>query len=131
MIFFDSDIVRAEMTKISELQEDLYGSVMNFPRMNKEEKLEHVNLLKELIEKQKILYMRLSLSDDPEAVEMKEKIYQSALMMGLPSEVDMNVVFARMSEMLAVMESQLDKDSTDYQNNEVHKSQIRTKSEVI
>ena len=131
MSFFDSDIVRAEMTKISELQEDLYGSVMNFPRMNKEEKLEHVNLLKELIEKQKILYMRLSLSDDPEAVEMKEKIYQSALMMGLPSEVDMNVVFARMSEMLAVMESQLDKDSTDYQNNEVHKSQIRTKSEVI
>ena len=114
MSFFDSDIVRAEMTKISELQEDLYGSVMNFPRMNKEEKLEHVNLLKELIEKQKILYMRLSLSDDPEAIEMKEKIYQSALMMGLPSEVDMNVVFARMSEMLAVMESQLDKDSTDY-----------------
>ena len=114
MSFFDSDIVRAEMTKISELQEDLYGSVMNFPRMNKEEKLEHVNLLKELIEKQKILYMRLSLSDDPEAVEMKEKIYQSALMMGRPSEVDMNVVFARMSEMLAVMESQLDKDSTDY-----------------
>ena len=114
MSFFDSDIVRAEMTKISELQEDLYGSVMNFPRMKKEEKLEHVNLLKELIEKQKILYMRLSLSDDPEAVEMKEKIYQSALMMGLPSEVDMNVVFARMSEMLAVMESQLDKDSTDY-----------------
>ena len=114
MSFFDSDIVRAEMTKISELQEDLYGSVMNFQRMNKEEKLEHVNLLKELIEKQKILYMRLSLSDDPEAVEMKEKIYQSALMMWLPSEVDMNVVFARMSEMLAVMESQLDKDSTDY-----------------
>ena len=114
MSFFDSDIVRAEMTKISELQEDLYGSVMNFPRMNKEEKLEHVNLLKELIEKQKMLYMRLSLSDDPEAIEMKEKIYQSALMMGLPSEVDMNVVFARMSEMLAVMESQLDKDSTDY-----------------
>ena len=59
--------------------------------------------------------MRLSLSDDPEgSIEMKEKIYQSALMMGLPSEVDMNVVFARMSEMLAVMESQLDKDSTDY-----------------
>jgi len=114
MSFFDSDIVRAEMTKISELQEDLYGSVMNFPRMNREEKLDHVNLLKELIEKQKILYTRLSLSDDPEAVEMKEKIYQSALMMGLPSEVDMNVVFARMSEMLAVMESQLDKDSTDY-----------------
>ena len=105
MSFFDSDIVRAEMTKISELQEDLYGSVMNFPRMNKEEKLEHVNLLKELLEKQKILYMRLSLSDDPEAIEMKEKIYKSAVMMGLPSEVDMNVVFSRMSEMLAIMES--------------------------
>ena len=84
MSFFDSDVVRAEMVEIGELQEDVYKNVFNFASMNKEEKLFHVSILEKLIEKQKILYTRLSLSDDPEAQEMKEKILESAVMMGLP-----------------------------------------------
>jgi len=55
----------------------------------------------------------LSLSDDPEAVEMKEKIYNSAQMMGLPPNVDMNVVLGRMSEMLNIMRQQIDKQQSD------------------
>jgi hypothetical protein len=31
MSFFDSDVVRAEMTEISELQEDVYRNIFNFP----------------------------------------------------------------------------------------------------
>ena len=38
MSFFDSEVVRAEMTEISELQEEVYKSVFDFSRMNKEEK---------------------------------------------------------------------------------------------
>ena len=30
MTFFDSEIVRAEMAEISELQEDVYANVMKF-----------------------------------------------------------------------------------------------------
>ena len=57
MSFFDSDVVRAEMAEISELQEDVYRNVFKFPSMNKEEKMFHVaqcfhdgyNLVKDLL----------------------------------------------------------------------------------
>ena len=126
MSFFDSEVVRAEMTEISELQEDVYRNVFKFPTMNNEEKLFHVSMLERLIEKQKILYTRLSLSDDPEAIEMKEKIMESATMMGLPPGSDMSTVFNNMSKMLEVMKDQIDKSGSDLQNKEVHTSQIRT-----
>ena len=108
MSFFDSEVVRAEMTEISELQEDVYRNVFKFPTMNKEEKLFHVGLLGKLIEKQKILYTRLSLSDDPDAKLMKQNIVDSAKMMGLSSEVDMSVVFSNMEKMLEVMKQSID-----------------------
>ena len=113
MSFFDSEVVRAEMTEISELQEDVYRNVFKFPTMSKEEKLFHVGLLEKLIEKQKILYARLSLSDDPEAKLMKQNIVDSAQMMGLSSDVDMNIVFSNMEQMLEVMKSQIDKNESD------------------
>jgi len=113
MKFFDSEVVRAEMAEISELQEDVYSNVFKFPSMSKEEKLEHVELLERLLDKQKVLYTRLSLSDDPEAVEMKERITQSAVMMGLPSGTDMNIILNNMSKMLEVMKKQIDKTGSD------------------
>ena len=126
MSFFNSEVVRAEMAEIGEMQEEVYKNVFKFPTMSKEEKLEHVKLLEKLLDKQKVLYTRLSLSDDPEAIQMKERITESASMMGLPSNVDMNVIFNNMSSMLDVMKQQIDKTGSDLQNNEVHKGQIRT-----
>ena len=108
MSFFDSEVVRAEMTEISELQDDVYRNVFNFPKMSSEEKLFHVGLLERLIEKQKVLYTRLSLSDDPDAKKMKQNIVDSATMMGLPPGTDMNKVFSNMSKMLDVMKQQID-----------------------
>ncbi len=113
MSFFKSEVVRAEMSEISELQEEIYKNVFEFPKMTKEEKIYHVNLLEKLLEKQKVLYTRLSLSDDPEAQEMKQKITQSATMMGLPPGVDMNIIFNNMSSMLEVMKQQIDKTGSD------------------
>ena len=131
MSFFNSEVVRAEMTEISELQEEVYQNVFKFPTMSKEEKLEHVNILEKLLDKQKVLYTRLSLSDDPEAKQMKERITESAVMMGMSPNVDMGTILNNMSKMLEVMKEQIDKTGSDQQNNEVHKGQIRTKSEVI
>lgn len=113
MSFFDSEFVRAEMTEISELQEEIYGSVFKFPSMTKEDKIHHVNLLEKLLSKQQVLYTRMSLSDDPEAQEMKERISDSARMMGLPPGVDMNVIFSNMTKMLEVMKAQIDKTGSD------------------
>ena len=113
MSFFDSDVVRAEMTEISEMQEDVYKNVFKFPSMNKEQKVQHVEMLEKLLEKQKVLYTRLSLSDDPEAKLMKDKIIESATMMGLPPGTDMSVIFNNMSKMLDVMKQQIDKTGSD------------------
>ena len=113
MSFFNSEVVRAEMTEIGELQEEVYQNVFKFPSMSKEEKLNHVKVLERLLEKQKVLYTRLSLSDDQEAIQMKERITESASMMGLPSNVDMNVIFNNMSQMLDVMKQQIDKTGSD------------------
>ena len=113
MSFFDSEVVRAEMAEISELQEDVYKNVFKFPSMNKEQKIQHVEMLEKLLEKQKVLYTRLSLSDDPEAKIMKDKILESATMMGLPPGTDMSVIFNNMSKMLDVMKQQIDKTGSD------------------
>tara|TARA_A100001201_G_scaffold89209_3_gene78152 strand:+ start:409 stop:753 length:345 start_codon:yes stop_codon:yes gene_type:complete len=112
MSFFDSEVVRAEMTEIQELQEEVYVNVFKFPSMDTESKIEHVYLLERLLEKQKVLYTRLSLSDDPEAVQMKDKIIESATMMGMPPGTDMNMIFGNMSKMLDVMKKQIDTDGT-------------------
>ncbi len=113
MSFFDSDVVRAEMTEIQELQEEVYSSVFKFPSMNTEEKKFHVSLLERLLDKQKVLYTRLSLSDDPEAKMMKTRIVESATMMGLPKDVDISVIFSNMGKMLDAMKKQIDTQGFD------------------
>ena len=126
MSFFDSEVVRAEMVEIGELQEDIYKNVFSFPSMSNEQKLKHVNMLERLVDKQRVLYTRLSLSDDPEAKMMKDRILESASMMGLPPNVDMSTVFDNMNKMLGVMKKQIDNDGQNDQNNEAHTSQIQT-----
>ena len=113
MSFFDSEVVRSEMVEISELQEEVYGSVFNFPSMSKEQKMIHVSLFERLIDKQKILYTRLSLSDDPDAKKMKDRILESAMLIGLPPDVDMNIIFKNMTSLLETMKKQIDNTGSD------------------
>ena len=110
MSFFQSDVVRAEMAEIHELQEEIYNNVFKFPTMKREDKKYHVDILERLLEKQKVMYARLSLSDDPEAQEMKKRIVESASMMGLPSNIDMSSLFNNMSQAVEMMRKQIDKD---------------------
>ena len=111
MTFFQSDVVRAELAEIQELQEEVYGALFKFPTMPKEDKQYHVDCLERLIEKQKVLYTRLSLSDDPEAQKMKEQVLRGAADLGLPTNVDMNLVFDDIYKMVDVMKKALDEDN--------------------
>ena len=111
MSFFDSEVVRAEMAEIAEIQEEVYSNVFKFPRMSKEDQLYHVEVLEKLLDKQRVLYTRLSLSDDPEAKQMKKQVEESAKQMGLPTNVDMNILFANMNNMVSMMRQQIDKES--------------------
>lgn len=109
--FFDSEMVRSELTKISELQEDIYRNVFKFYEMDKEGKINHVNLLQQLLEKQRVLYTRMSLSDDPEAKEMKDRIIDSAKMMGLEEGMDISHMFGKMEKLLESLKEEIDKQS--------------------
>ena len=113
MSFFDSDIVRAEMTEISELQEEVYSNVMKFHYMNDNDKSYHINLLEQLIDKQRVLYARLSLSEDPSAKQMAKDIRESAAIMGLPTNVDTNLIFGQMTQMVDIMKKQLDMNEVE------------------
>ena len=122
--FFKSEVVRAELAEIQELQEEVYGNFFKFPSMSKEDQLYHIDILQDLIEKQKIVYTRLSLSDDPEAKKLKETISESAVDMGVPKDMDMNLVFNNMSRAVEMMKDHIDKESQISYNNKVHTSQI-------
>jgi hypothetical protein len=96
--FFDSEIIQEELREINKLQEDIYGSILTFGMMSNEDKLEHIEKLSNLLDKQRIMYTRLSLSDDPAAVEMKENLRKSVSLMGFPPDTDMQVLFTSMTK---------------------------------
>ena len=51
--FFDSDIVREELQEINDLQLSIYKNAMKFGTFSREDKVEHIEKLTELLEKQK------------------------------------------------------------------------------
>ena len=109
--FFKSDVVRAELSEINRLQEDIYNNMVSFDSLSYDEKLDNLTLLEELIEKQQIMWTRLSLAgDDPDAVQMKEQIQASAIMMGFPKNTDVGVLFSNMKRTLDEVRSRVDKD---------------------
>ena len=106
--FFESEIVREELNEINKLQEEIYGSVFSFATLSLEKKKEHIEDLIELLDKQRIMYTRLSLSDDPEAVKMKEQLAESVQIMGYPKGTDINVLFDTMKKTIEKMKETVD-----------------------
>ena len=76
--------------------------------MSRKEKLEHIEMMVDLLEKQKVMYTRLSLSEDPEAVEMKENLKKSVVLMGFPPGTDMNVLFSTMEQTVKSLKDYID-----------------------
>ena len=111
MSFFSSNFVQEEMKAITELQDRIYGKVFSFSTMNNDDKLEHVELLEELLNKQKILYARMTLSDDPEAKVMKDNILSSAQQLGSPPDVDLNYVFSNMTNIIEKMKKTINESA--------------------
>jgi hypothetical protein len=107
--FFDSDIIQDELKEINQLQESIYGSILTLGMMDRETKLEHIEKLELLLEKQRVMYTRLSLSDDPKAVEMKENLRKSVALMGFPPETDMQVLFSSMTKTIESLKQYIDR----------------------
>ena len=97
--FFQSEIVREAIKEMEELQQQIIKDTFKAPIMSKEEKKDHVELMRTFLEKQKNLYFRLSLSDDPEALEMKERIEEAAKFLGFDGN-NVNELFSEMEKTL-------------------------------
>ena len=106
--FFQSDIIQEELNEINRMQEKIYGSLLAFSSMSREEKIEHIDLLTTLLEKQQVMYTRLSLSDDPQAIEMKENLRKSVTMMGFPPDTNMQSLFDSMNATIKSLRDYVD-----------------------
>ena len=106
--FFESDIVREELSEINKLQEEIYGRVFSFGTLSNEDKKEHIDDLIELLDKQRIMYARVSLSDDPEAIQMRDHLKQSVQMLGYPTGTDINVLFDGMDKTINDLKKHVD-----------------------
>ena len=106
--FFDSEIIKEELGEINKLQEEVYGKLVHFHMMDHDEQLDHISKLSELLDKQRIMYTRLSLSDDPEAKEMKNTLRKSLQGMGFPQGTDMPTVFSAMDDTIGKLKESVD-----------------------
>ena len=93
MRFFDSEIVREELSEINRLQTSIYGKMFGFGFLSPTDRKEHVDKLQTLLEKQKTMWTRLSLSDDQEAKDTLEYLKQSMIMLGFAPKTDVNSFF--------------------------------------
>lgn len=91
--FFDSEMVKQTMEELEQLQKILLTKIFDIPYCSNSEKMEYIKTMREFLEKQKLLLFRMSLSDDPEAIETKQKILESAQMFGLKKFQNMNDFF--------------------------------------
>ena len=106
--FFDSTIVKEGLDDIQRLQAEIYAKAFKFGTMSREDKLDHIEKLTSLLEKQKLMYTRICLSNDPEAVELKEHLEKSVQLLGFPEGTDMSLLFSGMSHTIDNLKTQLD-----------------------
>ena len=99
--FFASEQVQESITEINRMQEEIYSKIFAFERLSHNEKMEHVDQLETLLDKQRNFYMRLKLSDDPRAKDMMEQIHQSAQLVGFPKDVNPDLLFKNMQDTLS------------------------------
>lgn len=103
MSFFDSEIVQNEIESIMEMQKHIYMSSSRYMLMSSTERLEHIDQMQELLDKQRILHARMSLCKDPEAKQMLEKMRMTARTLGVSDDVSFDELFDNMQRIIQNM----------------------------
>ena len=108
--FFRAPATRAAMAEIQELQEDIMTgiAVRGMRDPSSEEGHLYIAKMKKLLEKQRNFMFRLHLeTEDPDALEMKEQILESAKFLGLQDGQNINSFFDTLSVTLDRLENEL------------------------
>jgi len=83
MKFFQSEVVQKELTQM----QDLYMDINRMGLMlNLDQKREQLDKMLRLIELQQTMYMRVTLSEDPDAKQLVDQVKNAAKMLGMPPE---------------------------------------------
>lgn len=106
--FFDSEEVRKSLSELDFLQDRIFNDLLMIPFYDNQKKKEHLETMKEFLEKQKLFIFRMSLSDDPEALELKERIMESAKMFGMNENDNLQDFFKKMEQSIENLEELLD-----------------------
>lgn len=106
--FFKSEMVKGDLQEMAELQRFCFQSMVAFPVLSNEKKKEYFETLEALIEKQKIFYARLKLSDDEEAKEFVESMKASAVLLGASPGDDLLPMFNALLEKVGKMKQKLE-----------------------
>ena len=79
--FFKSEFVQKELEKMQELYLEInrMGLILSV-----DEKREQLLKMMELINVQQTMYMRVTLSEDPDAKQLVQQVKQAATMLGMP-----------------------------------------------
>ena len=91
--FFQSELVRGEIQEMTALQEFCFRCAMNLSLLDKDRKMEYFEALEKLIDKQKVFYFRIKMSDDPEAISVAESIKQAVILLGGDESLNPNDMF--------------------------------------
>ena len=108
MRFFDSDQVRDTIMELGSLQLELTNDLMHLAEYSVEERRDHLKRLKTFLEKQKVFFFRISLSDDPDALKIKEKVVEAAKMFGYSEGDGMDKFFDQLDHTIKNLEKTLD-----------------------
>ena len=87
--FFRSEVVQEELNRMQDLYLEInkMGLMLTTPQ-----KKEQLDKMIDLINLQQTMYMRVTLSDDPEAKKMVEQVRNAATMLGM-NPIDVNHTF--------------------------------------
>ena len=81
--FFKSEVVQKELQDMGELYMEInrMGLVLSI-----DQKREQLHKMMRLIEIQQTMYMRVTLSDDPDAKQLVDQVKNAAKMLGMPPD---------------------------------------------
>ena len=108
--FFKSDQVQSTIAELTALQQQLVTEMPYLPMMKPEQKKDHLVVLKSFLEKQKLFFFRISLSNDKDALEMKDRLMEATKMFGVNDEMNnMDAFFAKLDDTIKDLEESIDK----------------------
>ena len=110
--FFDSEMVQESLEEIKELQDLITQGILDtaFSPMTgyEEDESEQLDLIEELLEKQKLMYFRCKISDDEDALLVAENMRESLRRMGMTRNTTVEQMFENMKGTIRKLKEPLD-----------------------